>query len=178
MAGASNPCPWYEETVDFLVRRRFPPVIPSGARVLQGSTQSDFFFPRAFSGKSLRGDPSVRSLRLAPRSLGRDDKQRARDKFDSLMKAGVLCGREQILSSRPQWRDRAPSTARRRSLSPRRAASAVQRSEHAPRGRGAIPRLPLRLRSGLRLTGMTEICGPFSCKVAGSNGPVIIWPGG
>ncbi len=35
-----------------------------------------FLFSRAFSDKSLRGDPSARSLRLAPRSLGRDDKQR------------------------------------------------------------------------------------------------------
>ncbi len=43
----------------------------------RGINAERFLFSRAFSDKSLRGDPSARSLRLAPRSLGRDDKQRA-----------------------------------------------------------------------------------------------------
>src|SRR5712691_6122804 len=42
----------------------------------RGINAERFLFSRAFSDKSLRGDPSARSLRLAPRSLGRDDKQR------------------------------------------------------------------------------------------------------
>ena len=34
-----------------------------------------------------------------------------------------------------------------------------------------VARLPLRLRSGLRLTWMTHICLLLPCNVAGSNGP-------
>ncbi len=48
-------------------------------------------------------------------------------------------------------------------------ASFVHSSQHAPRGRGAIPRLPLRLRSG---TGMTDVaCVTLSCNVAGPTDP-------
>jgi hypothetical protein len=69
------------KAVDCLLRWRFPPVIPSAARIFcersRGINAERFLFSCArFAGASLRVDPSARSLRLAPCSLGRDDKRR------------------------------------------------------------------------------------------------------
>ncbi len=50
----------------------------------RGINAERFLFSRAFSDKSLRGDPSARSLRLAPRSLGRDKQRGARKSTVSL----------------------------------------------------------------------------------------------
>src|SRR5216683_3584435 len=49
----------------------------------RGINAKRFLPSRAFSGTSLRVDPSRRSLRLAPRSLGRDDKKRRRENRQS-----------------------------------------------------------------------------------------------
>ncbi len=49
----------------------------------RGINAKRFLPSRAFSGTSLRVDPSTRSLRLAPRSLGRDDKKRRRENRQS-----------------------------------------------------------------------------------------------
>ena len=88
-------------TVDFSLQRHFT-VIPRSshffASAVEGPTRSDFFFSAHFPDTSLRVDPFTRSLRLAPRSLGRDDKnEQARkstvsDQGEGLARADSLSG--------------------------------------------------------------------------------------